>query len=94
MMLAAITIDEADPPFGESFKGVDLPGIDDVVDDAGNHFDVLHRWSVRSPPISLGRIETIANSRSGDRGYDLLSANDRTRVVREIDVESGVHVLV
>src|SRR5215469_9827847 len=40
MMLTAMTIDKADPPFGESFKGVELPGIDDVVDDAGNHLTV------------------------------------------------------
>jgi hypothetical protein len=45
MMLAAMTIDKVDPPSGESFKGVDLAGINSVVDDAGNHFDALHRHS-------------------------------------------------
>ena len=39
MMLASMTIDKVDPPSGEFFKGVDLAGINDVVDDAGNHFD-------------------------------------------------------
>ena len=43
MMLAAMTIDEVDPPFGESLEGVYFVGINDVIDDAGNHFDVLHR---------------------------------------------------
>ena len=43
MMLAAMTIDEVDPPFGESLEGVYSVGIKDVIDDAGNHFDVLHR---------------------------------------------------
>jgi len=43
MMLAAMTIDEVDPASGESFKGVDLAGINDVVDDAGKHLDALHR---------------------------------------------------
>ena len=38
MMLAAMTIDEVEPPSGKSFKGVDLAGINDVVNDAGNHF--------------------------------------------------------
>ena len=48
MMLAAMTIDEIDPPSGEPFKGVDLAGINGVVDDAGNHFDALHRAQNRS----------------------------------------------
>jgi len=43
MMLAAMTIDEVDPPFGESLEGVYFVGINDVIDDAGNHFDVLQR---------------------------------------------------
>jgi len=43
MMLAAMTIHKVDPPPGEFFKGVDLAGINNVVDDAGNHVDALHR---------------------------------------------------
>jgi hypothetical protein len=56
MMLAAMTIDEVDPPSGESFKGVDLAGINSVVDDARNHFDALH------PALTIGFHLNIAEA--------------------------------
>ena len=77
MMLAAMTIDEIDPPSGEFFKGVVLAGINDVVDDAGNHFDAL-RWALRISALRItersARRRAAALYRSPQEGATTLSA--------------------
>jgi len=43
MMLAAVLIDQLDPPSAEALKSVDLRRVDHIFNDAGDHASSLKR---------------------------------------------------